>query len=47
MLGVSTAIRIVSVMFAFCTWMFYDVTLYNRGKVTLTDENEMKKIEKN
>ena len=32
-------IRIVFVMFAFCTWMFYDVTLCNRGKVT--DEIEM------
>ena len=45
MLGVSAGIRIVSVMFAFCTWMFYDVTLCNRGKVT--NKNEMKKIKKN
>ena len=40
MFGVNTGIRIMSVMFAFCTWMFYDMTLCNLSKVT--DENEMK-----
>ena len=42
MFSVSAGIRILSVVFAFCTWMFYDVTLCNRGKVT--EENEMKNI---
>ena len=41
--GLSTGIRIISVVFTFCTWMFYDVTLCNRGKVT--DEKEIKNTE--
>ena len=42
--GVSMGVRIVSVIFALCTWIFYDVTLCNRGQVT--DEAEMKDIER-
>lgn len=43
MFGVSIGVRVLSVTFAFCTWLFYDVTLCNRGH--MTDETEMKKID--
>ena len=31
--GVSLGVRIVSVIFAFCAWIFFDVTFCNRDKV--------------
>ena len=44
MFGVCIGVRFVSVVFAFCTWMFYDVVLCNHGQVT--GETEMKKIDR-
>ena len=42
MFGVAVGVRIASVVFALCTWIFYDVTLCNRGQVA--DETETKEI---
>ena len=41
---VSMGVRIVSVLFALCAWILYDVTLCNRSQVS--DEAEMKEIER-
>jgi len=42
MFSVIVGIRTVSLIFAFCTWMFYDVTLCSHNQ--MTDEKEMKKV---
>lgn len=44
MFGVFIGVRIVSLLFAFCTWKFYDVTLCSHSQ--MTDEKEMMKINK-
>ena len=45
MFGISIGIRVLSVVFAFGTWLFYDVTLCNRNHGHVADETEMKKID--
>ena len=41
--SVATGVRLASVAFNFLTWLFFDVTFCNRGKVA--DEKEMNKTE--
>lgn len=48
MFGVSIGVRTLSVIFACCTWVFYDITLYQvKDETDEPDETEMKKADKN
>ena len=40
--GLTTGIRIVAVLLSLCVWLFFNVTLCNRGKIQAADETEMK-----
>ena len=38
MFGMSTGVRVASVIFAFCAWIFFDVTFCNRNRSEVKEQ---------